>query len=129
MLDKINIPLGREMTFEEKMDPRMIRLIRSEKEELAKDPHLIDTLKRLRSYYGDEINCTEIINRLIGGRHRCPQCGGTGQVEEKIWVTDHWDGHDEIRVKQCPLCHGAGYTEDEYVPNMVQQGWKVKDKH
>lgn len=35
------------------------------------------------------------------------------------------DRYEEIKVT-CDLCNGEGYTEKEYKPKMVQDGWECK---
>ena len=33
---------------------------------------------------------------------------------------DNWEYYDV----QCDLCNGEGYTEHEYKPRMIQDGWE-----
>lgn len=62
--------------------------------------------------------------------HKCPKCHGTGKVSIRYnaypsglpdsgWVED-WKYKDV----ECDLCQGEGYTEHEYKPKMIQDGWE-----
>ena len=37
------------------------------------------------------------------------------------------DRYEETKVT-CDLCNGEGYTEKEYKPKMVQDGWECKQQ-
>lgn len=80
----------------------------------------IASIEYLQRKYGNEIHCDVLLQRLIGNRHRCPSCNGRGKVKESSWIAYHEEFHD----KTCPLCDGAGWTEKEYKPRMVQNGWE-----
>lgn len=67
-------------------------------------------------------------NAEAGRKYPCPQCKTTGEIIESKWTAEtHEDKSEEIKTRvPCPLCKGHGYTEDKYVPEMGQVGWKVK---
>lgn len=81
--------------------------------------------------YGENATIGELLNAMKGSRtYRCPKCGGRGWISVKYnaypeglpdsgWVED-WRKKD---VK-CSLCKGHGWTEKEYRPKMVRQGWE-----
>lgn len=63
---------------------------------------------------------------------QCPQCNGTGFYHKKIvvpypsgfpdsgWVPDSI----EYKRTECNLCYGHGWSNKEYKPKMVQDGWE-----
>lgn len=50
--------------------------------------------------------------------YMCPKCKGEGMIHSYSC-----DGRDDRHYK-CDLCGGAGYTDREYKPRMVQNGWE-----
>lgn len=89
----------------------------------------VKVLREVQQRWGNNVDCQSLIDRLIGKLHKCPQCKGAGVVYEKYnaypsnlpdsgWAED-W----KYREKTCNLCKGEGYTEHEYKPRMVQDGW------
>lgn len=89
----------------------------------------VKILKEVQQRWGNNIDCQSLIDRIIGNRYTCPQCGGKGYTLEKYnaypsglpdsgWAED-WKYHE----KTCDLCKGEGYTSHQYRPRMVQDGW------
>lgn len=86
----------------------------------------------LRACYGGNTTLDEVVSHIQGNKiHMCPKCYGTGQVLRRYnaypkglpdsgWVED-WK-YENIT---CDLCKGDGYTEVEYQPRMVQDGWEA----
>lgn len=93
-------------------------------------------LTALKQIHGDitmeqllEVELQESMARL-GKPFKCAKCHGKGTVSVKYnayptglpdsgWVDD-WQYKDV----QCDLCKGVGWTEKEYKPKMVQEGWE-----
>jgi hypothetical protein len=80
----------------------------------------------LREKYGD-VTLGSILAKFSPIGFKCPQCDGTGKVEEK-YATDmlavatgcaDW----QYRDVECPLCHGTGAVPKKLKPKMVQDGW------
>lgn len=84
---------------------------------------------RLRNAYGGKTTLDELVSQIQEDKiHRCPKCGGSGTVTERVNRALYWeccDRYEEIEVP-CDLCNGEGYTEKEYKPKMVQDGWECK---
>lgn len=77
--------------------------------------------------YGENATLGEVVKKIQGKKiHKCPKCGGTGKVTKRrnkaqYWeCCDNWVEYEEI----CSLCNGEGYTEHEYKPRMIQDGWE-----
>lgn len=89
----------------------------------------VNLLREVKSMYGNNINCQDIIDKLIGKRFVCPQCHGKGKISQgydayPTNLPDSGWAHDwRYKDVTCPLCKGEGYTEHEYKPRMVQDGW------
>lgn len=92
----------------------------------------INLLKEIQSQFGNNIDCQKIIDKLIGNRFLCPQCHGKGVIYQKrnTYPTNlpdsGWGERWEYIKEVCPLCKGEGYTEDEYKPRLIQDGWIKK---
>ncbi|WP_086348766.1 hypothetical protein [Candidatus Enterococcus clewellii] len=68
----------------------------------------------------------------FGREFECPQCKGTGFYQKKVivpypsglpdsgWVPDTI----EYKRTECNLCGGHGWSDHEYKPKMVQEGWE-----
>lgn len=86
---------------------------------------------RLRNVYGGETTLNDLVSLIQGNRiHRCPKCGGSGTIIERVNRAQYWeccDDYKEIKVT-CDLCNGEGYTEKKYEPRMVQDGWKCEQQ-
>ena len=84
---------------------------------------LVTVGKPARDYY----NC---VLAPSGAERCCPKCKGRGYVSKRYnaypsglpdsgWVDD-WKKTDV----ECDLCKGHGWTEKEWKPKMVQDGWE-----
>ena len=40
----------------------------------------------------------------------CSLCTGTGSIEERLWFTDLYGDHVQVRQVRCPRCFGSGST-------------------
>ena len=81
--------------------------------------------------YGSDTTLGDLVRKIQGNKiHKCPKCDGKGKIAVRYnaypsglpdsgWVND-W----KIRYDECDLCNGEGYTEHEYKPKMVQDGWE-----
>lgn len=81
--------------------------------------------------YGKNTTLEQLRKKIQGNKiHKCPKCDGKGTVSVRYnayplglpdsgWVED-WRYKDII----CDLCNGEGYTENEFKPKMVQEGWE-----
>lgn len=77
--------------------------------------------------YGEETTLGELKRKIQGNKiHKCPKCGGRGKVEVRKNIAQYWECCDNYKYydAECDLCHGEGYTEHEYKPKMVQDGWE-----
>lgn len=87
----------------------------------------ISELEGLALRYGYNKTLKQIIDALKERTpYRCPQCGGTGKTTRCI--PGQW-GYTEDRnvIETCSLCNGKGYTKQEFIPKMIQDGWKIKE--
>lgn len=85
----------------------------------------------LAEKYGRNTTLGDLVRKIQGNKiYRCPKCNGSGKVNVRYnaypsglpdsgWVED-WKYKDI----ECDLCHGEGYTEHEYKPRMIQDGWE-----
>lgn len=85
---------------------------------------LIDT-------YSSNATLKEILSRVQGERvHKCPKCQGRGYLTERYNAypsglpDSDWGQDWRSRNIDCDLCEGEGYTEREYKPKMIQDGWE-----
>lgn len=81
--------------------------------------------------YGENTTLGDLVKKVQGKMiHKCPKCNGTGTVSVKYnaypsglpdsgWV-EEW----RYREVKCGLCNGEGYTEHQYKPKMIQDGWE-----
>ncbi|MFD1899230.1 hypothetical protein [Enterococcus termitis] len=88
-------------------------------------------IKKLIKFYSASATLGEIFEDF-GRPYECPQCEGTGFYQKKVvvpyprglpdsgWVPDSI----EYKRSQCELCDGHGYSDKEYKPKMVQDGWQ-----
>lgn len=83
--------------------------------------------------YGENATLGDIYKRVANGRiHRCPKCNGNGTItiEYNAYPKGLPDSgfvyEAGYRDEECDLCNGQGYTKEEYIPKMVQDGWEVK---
>lgn len=77
--------------------------------------------------YGENATLRDVLKNVQGNKiHRCPKCGGSGVVHKRRNIAQYWECYDvwEDYDVQCDLCCGEGYTEHEYKPRMVQDGWE-----
>lgn len=84
---------------------------------------------RLRNTYGGNMTLDDLAIQIQGNKiHKCPKCGGSGNTIKRINRAQYWeccDRYEEVETA-CDLCNGEGYTEKEYKPRMVQDGWECK---
>lgn len=91
-----------------------------------------ELLSYVRQKFGNVINVAELIKQRYKDLHKCPQCNGLGYVVEEYNAYPHnlpdsgWVYQPGFRKSECDLCKGVGFTKEEFVPNIVQQGWKKK---
>lgn len=88
-------------------------------------------IERYAEKYGENATVKELLAMMKGTRQfRCPKCKGRGYVSKRYnaypsglpdsgWVDD-WKKTDV----ECDLCNGYGWTEKEWKPKMVQDGWE-----
>lgn len=50
------------------------------------------------------------IYELIEDVNVCALCNGRGSIDEKIWYSDLYGDHVQIRQVKCPRCSGDGAT-------------------
>lgn len=80
--------------------------------------------------YGENTTLGELRKKIQGKKiHRCPKCDGKGILRECVNVAEGWEFtyRWEHREVECDLCNGEGFTENEFRPRMVQDGWEVKE--
>lgn len=69
----------------------------------------------------------DVLKKVQGNRkYRCPKCGSSGKITIRKNAAEYWECSDryEYNSIECDLCNGEGYTEHEYKPKMVQDGWQ-----
>lgn len=87
----------------------------------------IRDVKSLICEYGENTTLSEILNKVQGNKiYKCPKCHGAGKYTKKINTAQYWECCEryEYYDVDCDLCHGEGYTEHEYKPKIVQDGWE-----
>lgn len=87
----------------------------------------INECKSLISVYGENATLKDVLKQIQGNKiHRCPKCGGSGMLHKRRNTAQYWECCDrwEYYDVECDLCGGEGYTEHEYKPRMVQDGWE-----
>lgn len=85
----------------------------------------IDGHRKMWNWIADKIE--EVVKIVQGNKiHRCPKCGGAGTVTKKRNKAQYWECSDDWEYYEttCDLCDGDGYTEHEYKPKMIQDGWE-----
>lgn len=89
----------------------------------------VQLLRDVRNLFGNNIDCDSTMKRIIGQKFECPKCHGSGIIHEKYNAypsnlpDSGWGELWRYRDKECDLCNGEGYTDHEYKPKMVQDGW------
>lgn len=93
----------------------------------------IHEIKNLIFLYGENTTLNDVLKDIQKNKiYKCPKCQGAGIISVKYnaypsglpdsgWVED-WQYKDV----ECELCQGEGYTDKEYVPRMIQDGWEVR---
>jgi hypothetical protein len=87
----------------------------------------INDIKNLIADYGESTTLKDVLKKVQGNRkYKCPKCGGSGKITIRKDVAEYWECSDryEYNSIECDLCNGEGYTEHEYKPKMVQDGWQ-----
>lgn len=82
---------------------------------------------RLRNTYGGNKTLDELVDEVQGNKiHKCPKCNGSGNVTQRVNRAQYWEccARYEYETHPCDLCNGEGYTEHEYKPKMIQDGWE-----
>jgi len=91
----------------------------------------IREIKELISSYGGEKTLNELLEaELSKTPYLCPKCNGEGY--NKVGYNAYPKGLPDsgfvenwkYKNVECDLCKGKGYTEREYKPKMVQEGWE-----
>lgn len=83
--------------------------------------------------YGENATLGDIFDKVANGRiYKCPKCKGKGTITIEYnaypkGLPDSGFAYEPAyREEECDLCNGQGYTKEEYIPKMVQDGWRVK---
>lgn len=87
----------------------------------------IGQVNELKQCYGGETTIDQMLAHVQGKKtHRCPKCDGTGYIVETYNAAEPWECCEQLKERKvtCDLCNGEGYTEHEYKPRMVQDGWE-----
>lgn len=87
----------------------------------------ISQVEELRQCYGGETTIDQMLAHIQGKKtHRCPKCDGAGYIVETYNAAEPWECCEQLKERKvtCDLCNGEGYTEHEYKPRMVQDGWE-----
>ena len=87
----------------------------------------INDIKNLIADYGESTTLKDVLKKVQENRkYKCPKCGGSGKITIRKNVAEYWECSDryEYNSIECDLCNGEGYTEHEYKPKMVQDGWQ-----
>lgn len=94
----------------------------------------LNNIKALYEEYGDK-PLSEIIQELKGNnKFECPECKGLGCVSIKYnaypqGLPDSGFVYEpKYKRHKCSLCDGLGYTEYEFEPHYIQDGWQIKNK-
>lgn len=77
--------------------------------------------------YGENTTLGDLARKIQGNKiHKCPKCDGRGRITARRNKAQYWECCDdwEYYTVDCDLCQGEGYTEHEYKPKMVQEGWE-----
>lgn len=77
--------------------------------------------------YGENTTLCDLVKKVQGKIiHKCPKCGGSGRITKRKNTAQYWEFCDnwEYYDVQCDLCNGEGYTEHQYKPKMIQDGWE-----
>lgn len=84
---------------------------------------------RLRNIYGGKRTLDDLVKLIQGNKiYECPKFGGRGVFTKRVNFAQYWEcceNYKEVEI-HCDLCNGEGYTEKEYKPKMVQDGWECK---
>lgn len=81
----------------------------------------------LSEAYGANTTLGDLVKKIQGNKiYRCPKCGGSGTLYKSVNIAEYWEcvPRYDTRKVGCDLCHGEGYTEHEYKPKMIQDGWE-----
>lgn len=76
--------------------------------------------------YGYDCTLGKMLEKVRAGRiHKCPKCKGFGILYENkpVYEYGEFSGYRTEKT-DCDLCNGEGYTDVEYRPKMVQDGWE-----
>lgn len=86
----------------------------------------------LRDAYGGSTTLDELVSKFYkfkfkGNKvYKCPKCHGSGSFTKRVNRAQYWECCDDYEdvTYPCDLCNGEGYTEHEYKPKMIQDGWE-----
>lgn len=81
----------------------------------------------LKKIYGSETTLDQLVKRVQGNKiYECPKCHGEGKILKRINTAQYWECCESWKTVECTcdLCNGEGYTEHEYKPRMIQDGWE-----
>ncbi len=91
----------------------------------------IKDIKILIDTYGTNTTLGEVLKKIQGNKiYKCPNCHGQGfkTVEYNSYPNglpdSGWVYEAAYKNVECDLCKGEGYTDHEYKPRMIQDGWK-----
>jgi len=91
----------------------------------------INEVKGLVDRYGADMTLGQVLIKVQGNKiYKCPKCEGKGFITIKYnsypkgLPDSGWVYEPAYRDVECNLCNGEGYTDHEYKPRMVQDGWK-----
>lgn len=87
----------------------------------------INDVKALIVDYGENATLKDVLKNVQGNRkYQCPKCSGSGKITIRRNAAEYWECCDRYVDYSvvCDLCNGEGYTEHEYKPKMVQDGWE-----
>lgn len=86
----------------------------------------INDVISLCEIYGSNTTLGDLARKIKGNKvYKCPKCNGIGYTTVKnnnySWRTSPSNMYKDVI---CDLCGGDGYTEHEYKPKMIQNGWE-----
>lgn len=97
-------------------------------ETYCQQENFINKLKKLAATYGKDVSLSAMIRIIQPMGHKCPKCNGKGTYQVEYNAGDLGWYEPAYRDVQCELCHGKGWTEEEYVKKFktIEDGYEVK---